>query len=77
MNKGSDEAPVWNPRKRSKIGRYKGAAESAAFCLARVRSGTAGEHHEQAVILSAVVPRTPGQIDREYPRKNAQPEMRK
>ena len=35
-----------------------------------------GEHHEQAVILAAVVPRTPDQVKRENPGNGAEPEVR-
>ena len=63
-------------QEQDQIGNNKSAIQRPARRIARLCSGAASEHHEQAVILSAVVPRTPGQIDCEDPRQNARPGMR-
>ncbi len=63
-------------QKKDQVRNNKGTIERAPRGLTRLRSGTAGEHHEQAVILPTVVPRTPGQIGSENPRQNSHPGMR-
>src|SRR5271155_1824534 len=63
-------------QKKNQIRSYEAAIECVAFCIARVRASAARKHHEEAVILAAIVPRAPGEIKSENPWKHAQPEMR-
>ena len=39
-------------------------------------SGAAGEHHEQAIVLTAVMPGAPAKIESKYPRQCLAKEMR-
>jgi len=47
------------------VGEQKGRVQGAAFAVARLRTGPAREQHEDAVVLSAVMPGAPGKVERE------------
>ncbi len=62
--------------KQDQIRSNECSVERTPYRLTRLRSRAAREHHKQAVVLSAVMPGAPGQIDGEDPRQNSNPGMR-
>ena len=57
------------PQKQDEVRNDERPIQRTACSLVRSSASAASEHHEQTVILPAVVPGTPGEIEREDPRK--------
>ena len=63
-------------QKQDQIRHHESAVQRPPFAGTQLYPRASGEHGEQAIILSAVVPRAPCQINCENPGERAEPGMR-